>query len=255
MKNKMTKILLEELKLIVASSIIILLLLADAYLLGKSSTDVHFESLPENSLVKSHDEECSKYINEILKFEDHADTIENNIERAYYYQSIANEINKKLEKLDRKYLDFSDKYKRYIYELEKELDLKHYSFIDSRPQDIPIYKKINIVPSVLEEDVQYKHAVVLKGRYIRLYNYYSELIKNFSVYVSLLHEFENYKDVVADLSERGIILKKKLEEFHYSDNMDVVKGIPTYIDDSYSFMNVQRNERGGIESIEWVKND
>ena len=103
--------------------------------------------------------------------------------------------------------------------------------------------------------MQYKHAVVLKGRYIRSYNYYSELIKNFSVYVTLLHEFENYKDVVVELSERGIILKKKLEEFHYSDNMDVVKGIPTYIDDSYSFMNIQRNERGGIESIEWVKND
>ena len=253
MKNKMTKILLEELKLIVASSIIILLLLVDAFLLGKSSENEYSESLPKSSLVKSYDKECSKYINDIMKFEDHANSIENDIERAYYYQSIANEINKKLEKLDMKYLDFSDKYKRYIFDLEKKLNLKHYNFIDSRPHDIPFYKKINVANSVLKDNVQYKHAVALKGRYIRLYSYYSKLIENYSVYVSLLHDFENHKDIVLDLTLREIILKKKIEEFHYSDSMDVVKGIPTYIDDSYSFMSVQRNERGGIESIEWVK--
>ena len=94
MKDKMTKILLEELKLIIASSIIILLLLADAFLLGKSSVKEHSESLPENSLVRTYNQECSKYINDIMKFEDHANSIENDIERAYYYQSIANEINK-----------------------------------------------------------------------------------------------------------------------------------------------------------------
>ncbi len=253
MKNKMTKILLEELKLIVASSIIILLLLVDAFLLGKSSENEYSESLPKSSLVKSYDKECSKYINDIMKFEDHANSIENDIERAYYYQSIANEINKKLEKLDMKYLDFSDKYKRYIFDLEKKLNLKHYNFIDSRLHDIPFYKKINVANSVLKDNVQYKHAVALKGRYIRLYSYYSKLIENYSVYVSLLHDFENHKDIVLDLTLREIILKKKIEEFHYSDSMDVVKGIPTYIDDSYSFMSVQRNERGGIESIEWVK--
>ena len=253
MKDKMTKILLEELKLIIASSIIILLLLADAFLLGKSSVKEHSESLPENSLVRTYNQECSKYINDIMKFEDHANSIENDIERAYYYQSIANEINKKLEKLDMKYLDFSDKYKRYIFDLEKKLNLKHYNFIDSRPHDIPFYKKINVANSVLKDNVQYKHAVALKGRYIRLYSYYSKLIENYSVYVSLLHDFENHKDIVLDLTLREIILKKKIEEFHYSDSMDVVKGIPTYIDDSYSFMSVQRNERGGIESIEWVK--
>ena len=180
----MIKILLEELKLIVASSIIILLLLADAFLLARTSSLDHSTNLPKNSIVRSHDQECSMFINEILNFEDYANSIENNVERAYYYQSIAKDINKKLEKLESKYLDFSDKYKSYIYDLEKKLDLEHYNFIDSRPQDIPYYKEINVSPSVLDENVHYKHAIVLKGRYIRLYNYYHKLIENYAAYIT-----------------------------------------------------------------------
>ena len=202
----MIKILLEELKLIVASSIIILLLLADAFLLARSSSLDHSTNLPKDSIVRSHDQECSMFINEILNFEDYANSIENNVERAYYYQSIAKDINKKLEKLESKYLDFSDKYKSYIYDLEKKLDLEHYNFIDSRPQDIPYYKEINVSPSVLDENVHYKHAIVLKGRYIRLYNYYHKLIENYAAYITLLHDFENYKEVVVDLTEREIQL-------------------------------------------------
>ena len=76
-------------------------------------------------------------------------------------------------------------------------------------------------------------------------------------------DMKNLSSLVKDLNQITLNInekeeelkaeKKKIEEFHYSDSMDVVKGIPTYIDDSYSFMSVQRNERGGIESIEWVK--
>ena len=79
MKDKMTKILLEELKLIIASSIIILLLLADAFLLGKSSSVNHAENLPKGSMVMSHDRECSMYINDILHFEDYGNSIENDV--------------------------------------------------------------------------------------------------------------------------------------------------------------------------------
>ena len=182
MGKEMIRSLLEELMLIMLSSTFIFMYLFNTFLHASSYTIINedrVQYLPKGSIVMSHDQECNTYINDILKFEDHANSIENDIERAYYYQSIANEINKKLEKLDSKYLDFSDKYKRYIFYLEKKLDLKHYNFIDSRPHDIPFYKKIDVAPLVLKENVQYKHAVVLKGRYIRLYSYYSKLIENY----------------------------------------------------------------------------
>ena len=87
MKSKMVKIILEEAKLIIASSIIIFLLLVDAFLLGSTFTIIDNDKvtyLPKGSIVMSHDQECSMYIKEILKFEEHAITIENDIERASY---------------------------------------------------------------------------------------------------------------------------------------------------------------------------
>ena len=251
----MTKILLEELKLIIASSIIILLLLADAFLLGRSSVEDHAENLPKGSMVMSHDRECSMYINDILHFEDYGNSIENDVERAYYYQSIAKDINTKLEKLESKYLDFSDKYKSYIYDLEKKLDLEHYDFIDSRPQDIPYYKEINVSPSVLDEKVHYKHAIVLKGRYIRLYNYYHKLIENYDTYITLLVELQSSKDVLNDPIALKSRLEDKLEEIFYSDMPEFLQGVQMFEDSMDSGMKVKRNQEGGVLSIEWIDDE
>ena len=258
MGKEMIRSLQEELMLIMLSSTFIFMCLFNTFLHASSYIVVEqdrVQYLPKGSIVMSHDQECNTYINDILKFEDHANSIENDIERAYYYQSISKDISKKIKKLESKYIDFSKKYKSYIYSLENSLDLEHYNFIDSRPSDIPYYEEISVSPSAIEDDVQYKHAIVLKGRYMRLYKYYHNLIQNYNTYIDLLIDLKESKEVLNDPIALKNRLENRLEEIFYSDMPEFLQGVQMFEGDMDSGMKIKRNQSGGILSIEWINDE
>ena len=193
----------------------------------------------------------------LLDFEEIADKIDSDYEKAEFYSTVASQFHRQLESLHLKYEGVIENYGQEVFDFENKLGKGHYYLSQLKPNFSYKYHLIPIDPETVSRNVHFIQAQTLRSQFIKTYKFYQKTINNYI----------KYSDVLLDLSDCEELLQdpfslRKRNTFEYSidyyiDIPHMLQGIELFHDeiDRDNIIKMTRNDLGQVSSIEWLNND
>ena len=182
-------------------------------------------------------------ISKLLDFKIIAVAIEDKFDKARFHHIIAYEIDRRMKKLDEKFVNQAKKYQKAIRSYEIELSLSPYQYEEKSPRFDHVYQSADISKKTIAKDIHRIQAELARTQFINSYKYYRRRLDNYNNYLITLRE----------LSKCKVIENKENQIEYYSNFPEMYQGIKLFHDsmDDAGKMKVQRDVLGKVLYIDW----
>ena len=179
----------------------------------------------------------------LLEFEKIAKAIDEEFDKARFYNFIANEINTRMKEHDEKFYSSEATYLEEISKIEKDLILTPYKFTDDRPSFDYEHLSAEITYESIDDDIHHIQATLVKGQFKQVYEYYRKRLDNYKSYLGALRELKNCRE----------IRNRDNQVQYFSDFPQLHRGVKLLIEasDDEGTLKVNRDVLGKVRYIDW----